>query len=89
MTEVGVKTLKDQLSEYLRRVREGERIVITDRGNPIAMLSPMEESTEVQRAWSLVDAGVAHWNGGKPRGVTGRPRNRGKLASDIVLEDRR
>ena len=89
MTEVGVSTLKDQLSEYLRRVREGERIVITDRGNPVAMLSPVEESTEVRRAWSLVEAGVASWNGGKPKGVEGAPRNRGKLASDIVLEDRR
>ncbi len=89
MTEVGVKTLKDQLSEYLRRVREGERIVITDRGNPVAILSPVEESTEAQRAWSLVEAGVAHWNGGKPKPRKGLPRNRGKLASDIVLEDRR
>jgi prevent-host-death family protein len=42
MTEVGVRALKNRLSEYLRRVRNGERIVVTDRGVPIAELRPPE-----------------------------------------------
>lgn len=37
---VGVRELKQHLSEYLRRVGEGETIQVTDRGKPIAVLSP-------------------------------------------------
>ena len=90
MVEVGVKTLKDRLSEYLQRAQRGERVVITDRGRPVAMLSPMEENPEVKHAWELVEKGLASWSGGKPRGVA-EPliRKGGKSAAEIVLEDRR
>jgi len=42
MTENGIDTLKARLSEYLERAREGERILITERGRSIALLSPIE-----------------------------------------------
>lgn len=42
MTEIGIETLKARLSEYLERAREGERILITERGRSIALLSPIE-----------------------------------------------
>lgn len=42
MTEIGVETLKARLSEYLERAQEGERILITDHGRSIALLSPIE-----------------------------------------------
>jgi len=41
MTEVGARELKSSLSRYLRRVREGESIVVTDRGEPIARIIPV------------------------------------------------
>ena len=40
MIAVGVRELKNHLSECLRRVRAGEWIVVTDRGKPVAELSP-------------------------------------------------
>ncbi len=40
MTRVGVRELKDRLSEYLRHVRAGESVLVTDRGEVIAELSP-------------------------------------------------
>jgi prevent-host-death family protein len=90
MVEVGVKVLKDRLSEYLQRAQGGERLVITDRGRPIAMLTPIEESPEVKQAWELVAKGLASWSGGKPRGAEEPPRLAGgKSAAEIVLEDRR
>lgn len=89
MVEVGIKSLKDHLSEYLRRARQGERIVVTDRGAPVAMLAPVEESAEVRWAWELVRSGAASWGGGKPKGLADPPKIRGKMASEIVLEDRR
>lgn len=42
MTEIAVETLKARLSEYLERAREGERILITEHGRSIALLSPIE-----------------------------------------------
>jgi prevent-host-death family protein len=40
MTSVGLKALKSKLSDYVRRAAAGERIVITDRGRPVAELAP-------------------------------------------------
>jgi len=37
---VGVAELRQNLSTYLRRVGEGERLVITDRNRPVAELGP-------------------------------------------------
>jgi prevent-host-death family protein len=39
MTSVGVRELKGQLSRYLKRVKRGERLAITERGRLIAVLS--------------------------------------------------
>lgn len=89
MEEVGIKVLKDHLSEYLRRAQQGERIVVTDRGAPIAVLTPIEEGKEARWVWDLVRAGKASWSGGKPRGSENPPKVRGKMASEIVIEDRR
>jgi hypothetical protein len=38
MRAVGIRELKNRLSEYLRMVRRGEDILITDRGEVIAEL---------------------------------------------------
>ena len=40
MKSVGVKQLKSRLSEYLRLVRNGETILVTDRGEVVAELRP-------------------------------------------------
>jgi prevent-host-death family protein len=40
MTTVGVAQLRQNLSEYLRRVERGERLVVTDRNRPVAELGP-------------------------------------------------
>lgn len=40
MIAVGVKKLKAQLSEYLRRAKAGETILVTDREEVIAELRP-------------------------------------------------
>ena len=39
MKTVGVRELKNRLSEYLREVRAGESILVTDRGEVVAELS--------------------------------------------------
>jgi prevent-host-death family protein len=89
MTEVGIETLKARLSDYLKLAQDGERVLITDGGRSIAVLTPIEGSASARRAWELVETGAASWSGGKPRGSRQRPKARGKSASAIVLEDRR
>ena len=46
---VGSRELKTRLGAYLKRVRSGETIVVTDRGEPVAELRPIavtEDATE-------------------------------------------
>jgi prevent-host-death family protein len=38
---VGVAELRQNLSVYLRRVGNGERLVVTDRNRPVAELGPV------------------------------------------------
>lgn len=38
---VGVRELRQNLSVYLRRVRRGEPLVVTERGQPVAALVPL------------------------------------------------
>jgi antitoxin (DNA-binding transcriptional repressor) of toxin-antitoxin stability system len=40
MRAVGIRELKDRLSAYLRLVRSGEVVLVTDRGEVVAELRP-------------------------------------------------
>lgn len=44
---VGVRELRQNLSKYLRRVQKGESLEVTERGRPVAMLTPLPETTSV------------------------------------------
>jgi len=52
---VGLKTLKNKLSEYVRRVQAGETILITDRERVVAELVPPRST----RADAVSDAMLA------------------------------
>jgi prevent-host-death family protein len=55
MRAVGLKTLKNKLSEYIRLVANGETVLVTERDRVVAELSP-------PRAWrseQLADAMLA------------------------------
>ena len=41
MERVGVRELRQNLSVYLRRVRRGETLEVTERGQPVAVLQPI------------------------------------------------
>jgi antitoxin (DNA-binding transcriptional repressor) of toxin-antitoxin stability system len=44
MKTVGLRELKNRLSEYVRQVRSGESILVTDRGEVVAELNPPGQS---------------------------------------------
>ena len=37
---VGIAELRQHLTRYLRRVEQGERLIVTDRNRPVAELGP-------------------------------------------------
>jgi prevent-host-death family protein len=41
MRSVGIRQLKDRLSEYVRLAEAGETVLVTDRDRPVARLSPL------------------------------------------------
>lgn len=55
MKVVGVRELKDHLSEYVRLVRAGEELLVTDRGEVVAELRRADHSTVAAE----VDPGLA------------------------------
>jgi prevent-host-death family protein len=49
MTSVGVRELRQRASELLRLVERGETIEITDRGRPVALLSPLPTGSPLEQ----------------------------------------
>ena len=89
MATVGVRELKNRLSYYLARVREGEQVVVTDRGQEIAVISPSPEDETLRALRQLRAEGVITWSGQRPTIPSDPVPGRGKLTSDMVIEDRR
>lgn len=59
MKTVNIGTLKNQLSAYLKLVREGEEVVVKDRDKPVARILPIRapQSIDEEEA-ELVAAGI-------------------------------
>jgi prevent-host-death family protein len=88
MTTVAVRELKNRLSEYLRKVKAGERVVITERGRAIAMISAAETLVD-EGIEAMVRERTARWAGGQPRGARRPPKIKGPSVAKAVIEDRR
>ena len=90
MDTVGVRELKSGLSRYLKRVRSGASLTVTERGRAIATLGPVDLPEDVAWAHALIASGKARWSGGKPAGAAHpAPAVAGRSVSEAVLEDRR
>ena len=49
METVGIRQLRQQASALLRRVAAGETIEVTDRGRPVALLTPVPSGSPLQQ----------------------------------------
>ena len=59
MKSVGIADLKARLSSHLKRVKAGQEVLITDRGQPIAKLVPLARDVEPgSRRERLAKAGL-------------------------------
>ena len=83
--EVGVKELRNHLSRYLQRVRDGDEVVVTDRGRAIARVVPVGAERVLDR---LIAEGVVT-PARQPKRRTARPIRAKGTVSDLVAEQRR
>ena len=85
---VGTRELKSKLSEYMRRVKAGETITVTEHGKTIGKIVPVRPTTE-ERIRAMVAAGQAEWNGQKLKPYQPKAVNKGdRPLSDLISEDR-
>jgi prevent-host-death family protein len=85
--EVGIRDLKNGLSRYIDRVREGEEVIVTDHGRPVARLSSIDRSTE--RLAELVTSGVVRPPSQPTRQRPARRIKAKGSVSELVAEQRR
>ena len=86
---VGARELKTRLGTYLRRVREGTHVLVTDRGKPIAELRPLPPDTSVPAALLKLSSKRAVTLPVRKSMVAFRPiRSQGRALSDAILADR-
>lgn len=90
-----MRELKNRLSEYLRDVRAGERVLVTDRGEVVAELAPPGEGgqgVDVPAALVvLARRGLVTLGGPGDGGLYPRLPRRGrrKLTASQLLDDER
>lgn len=83
---VGARELKARLGKYLQSVRSGETLIVTDRGEPIAELRPIQDDLERKLA-KLRAAGKIGGGNGRLRPF--EPiRIGGETVESAILEDR-
>lgn len=53
--DVAISTLRAELSRWIERARDGEEVVVTDRGTPVARLLPVNTAPLIDQ---LIQRGV-------------------------------
>lgn len=53
--EVGIRALRADLSRWLKRVEDGQELVVTDRGKPVAKITPTNGRSKLDE---LIAAGI-------------------------------
>jgi antitoxin (DNA-binding transcriptional repressor) of toxin-antitoxin stability system len=92
MRAVGLSQLKSRLGEYVRQVRRGKELLITDRGAVMAMLAkPARPDADLESALSdLASAGELHL--GRPSSPGLYPRQKalsaGSLSQQLLAAER-
>jgi prevent-host-death family protein len=83
---VGIRELRQDLSRYLRRVRAGERFVVTERGEPLAVIEPWFENGDALDR--LVATGRVRRGTGALLAVRPLRRPISRAGSDALAEER-
>jgi prevent-host-death family protein len=94
MQLVGIKELKNKLTYYLGITKKGDRVIVTDRGVPIAVLHNLDSNEEhlsiEEKLASLAKQGKIRLPLKKDRAIPFKPvKMKGKPLSETILEERR
>ena len=88
MRAVGLKTLKNKLSEYVRLAANGETVLVTDRDRVVAELTPPREGrSELLADAMLSDAVRRGWVTPPVLVNAGPPPRKPVLAFRSLMED--
>lgn len=91
MRKVGSRELKNRFGRYMREVKAGRPVLITERGEHVATISPKPKNAQEDSADELLDLmekqGLIRRGRGKLRNVKA-VRTKGKPASQIIIENR-
>jgi len=86
----GIREIKGNLSKYIHMVKEGEDVIVTERGIPVAVIKSLPEEGGVDK--KLLKAAAKNLIQLPKRAGVLRPhrkvKGRGKMLSKIVLEER-
>jgi prevent-host-death family protein len=82
-SQVGVRELRQNLSVYLERIKRGEPLTVTDRGQPVAMLLPLPAATSALER--LVASGRAIPAKGDLTAIGPPPGRKSDRASRLLL----
>ena len=82
--DVGVRELKQHLSEYLDRAAGGELIRVTDRGTPKALITPLPAADRIEQG---IDEGWIK-EPSRPRLDPFQARRSTRKVADVLDEDR-
>ena len=86
---VGARELKTRLGGYLQQVCQGRTLVITDRGEPVAELKPLQRTGGEDAVLEQLKAlGTVTRLENRPLAPFRPVRSRGRSVSDAILEDR-
>jgi len=87
-TTVGVRELKNRLSKYLRQVKAGQTVVITEHGRPVGRSVPAAQPLE-ERLQAMAQAGLILWSGRKLEAMAPVAQVSGERGvADLLVEDR-
>ena len=64
MRTVSAREANQAFSKLLQAVVEGEEVVITRRGKPVARLAPIKDTARVAERQAEIDRLIEHWREG-------------------------
>ncbi len=90
MRIVGIKMLKNRLSEYVRAAAAGETVLVTDRDKVVAELVPPTAGRSTTPGDALLaDAVRQGWVSPPPLAASGAPPRRPVARLDAILDELR
>ena len=87
MAEVGIRELRDHLSQFIEQVKAGDEIVVTDRGRAVARLVPVNGERPIDRL--IREGRITPAKRPKQRLPKPIKTQTGSTVSDLLINDRR